>query len=78
MLSLKEDDVTKMLAAETHLGETNGPDFQMAQYVFKVKSDGEGLTDSDVLLATVFLFCFCTRYCYYKLKEDMGENSFSG
>lgn len=39
-LSLKEDDVTKMLAAETHLGETNGPDFQMAQYVFKVKSDG--------------------------------------
>jgi len=40
ILSLKEDDVTKMLAAETHLGETNGPDFQMAQYVFKVKSDG--------------------------------------
>lgn len=46
LLQLKEDDVTKMLAAETHLGETNGPDFQMAQYVFKVKSDGEILLDT--------------------------------
>ena len=41
VLVLREDDITKMLAAETHLGETNGPDFQMAQYVFKVKSDGQ-------------------------------------
>lgn len=42
-MALKEDDITKMLAAETHLGETNGPDFQMAQYVFKVKSDGTAI-----------------------------------
>ena len=49
VLALKEDDITKMLAAETHLGETNGPDFQMAQYVFKVKSDGKGRTNYVVL-----------------------------
>lgn len=69
MLSLKEDDVTKMLAAETHLGETNGPDFQMAQYVFKVKSDGEGLTDSDVLLATVFCFVSVPGTAIINLKK---------
>jgi len=40
ILSLKEDDITKMLAAEAHIGEVNGPNFQMAQYVFKMKSDG--------------------------------------
>lgn len=38
-LSLKEDDVTKMLAATTHLGSTN-VDFQMEQYVYKRRSDG--------------------------------------
>jgi len=41
ILALKEDDITKMLAAETHIGEVNGPNFQMAQYVFKTKSDGK-------------------------------------
>ena len=39
VLQMKEDDVTKMLAAGTHLGDSN-VDYQMAQYVFKVKSDG--------------------------------------
>lgn len=39
ILSLKEDDVTKMLAACTHLGTTN-VNFQMEQYVYKVRSDG--------------------------------------
>lgn len=39
MLSLKEDDVTKMLAACTHLG-TNNVDFQMEQYVYKRRPDG--------------------------------------
>ena len=59
VLALKEDDITKMLAAETHLGETNGPDFQMAQYVFKVKSDGK-------LLNCECEFNFCvSRYCHY-------------
>lgn len=38
-LSLKEDDVTKMLAATTHIGSTN-VDFQMEQYVYKRRSDG--------------------------------------
>jgi len=34
VLSLKEDDVTKMLAANTHIGSDN-INFQMQQYVFK-------------------------------------------
>ncbi|KAJ8916117.1 hypothetical protein NQ315_004484 [Exocentrus adspersus] len=39
VLSLREDDVTKMLAAGTHLGTTN-TDFQMEQYVYKRRADG--------------------------------------
>jgi len=39
VLSLQEDDVTKMLAATTHLGSDN-TDFQMQQYVFKRRPDG--------------------------------------
>ena len=39
VLAMKEDDITKLLAASTHLGDAN-VDFQMAQYVYKVKTDG--------------------------------------
>lgn len=39
MLSLKEEDMLKFLAASVHLGSTN-TDFQMLQYVFKRKPDG--------------------------------------
>ncbi|KAG8221902.1 hypothetical protein J437_LFUL006720 [Ladona fulva] len=39
VLSLKEDDVTKMLAASTHVG-TENKDFQMEQYVYKRRQDG--------------------------------------
>jgi small subunit ribosomal protein SAe len=39
VLALKEDDVTKMLAAGTHLGTSN-VDFQMEQYVYKRRADG--------------------------------------
>jgi small subunit ribosomal protein SAe len=39
ILALKEDDVTKMLAATTHLGSEN-VNFQMEQYVFKRRPDG--------------------------------------
>jgi len=38
ILALKEDDVTKMLAACTHLGATNA-NFQMEQYVYKRRTD---------------------------------------
>jgi len=38
-LQLNEDDVTKMLAACTHLGSEN-TDFQMQQYIYKRRSDG--------------------------------------
>lgn len=40
VLSLKEDDVTKMLAAGVHLGAQN-VDFQMEQYVYKRRADGK-------------------------------------
>ena len=38
-LAMKEDDVSKLLAAGSHLGDPN-VDFQMAQYVYKTKTDG--------------------------------------
>lgn len=40
VLGLKEDDVTKMLAATTHLGAEN-VNFQMEQYAFKRNSRGK-------------------------------------
>ncbi|XP_058066017.1 small ribosomal subunit protein uS2 [Anopheles bellator] len=39
ILALKEDDVTKMLAATTHIGSTS-VNFQMEQYVYKRRTDG--------------------------------------
>lgn len=39
VLSLKDTDVTKMLAATTHLGSEN-VNYQMEQYVFKRRPDG--------------------------------------
>jgi len=39
LFSLKEDDVTKMLAAATHIGAEN-TNFQMEQYIFKRRPDG--------------------------------------
>lgn len=39
ILSLKEDDITKMLVATTHLGSEN-VNFQMEQYVYKRRPDG--------------------------------------
>jgi len=39
VLSLKEEDMLKFLAASAHLGSSN-VDFQMLQYVFKRKPDG--------------------------------------
>lgn len=49
ILSLKEDDVTKMLSATTHIGSDN-VGFQMEQYVYKRRADGK------------FLICW---YIYY-------------
>lgn len=40
ILAMKEDDVTKMLSAGVHLGDSN-VNFQMEQYIYKVRSDGE-------------------------------------
>lgn len=40
VLQLKEEDVQKFLAAQAHLGDHNVT-LQMAQYVYKVRSDGK-------------------------------------
>ena len=45
ILALKEEDVTKFLACSTHIGANNS-DFQMLQYVYKVKSDGKTLRET--------------------------------
>jgi len=42
VLSLKEDDVTKMLTACTHIGSDN-VDYQMEQYVYKRRPDGKDI-----------------------------------
>lgn len=42
VLAMKEDDVTKMLAAGVHLGDSN-VNFQMQQYVYKVRNNGRCL-----------------------------------
>lgn len=42
MLQLKEEDVQKFLAAQAHIGDHNVT-LQMAQYVYKVRSDGTPL-----------------------------------
>ncbi|TOF85950.1 30S ribosomal protein S2, partial [Vibrio parahaemolyticus] len=39
VMSLEENDVTRFLAASTHLGANNA-NFQMEQYVFKRRQDG--------------------------------------
>jgi len=39
VLSLQEEDLTKILVANAHLGSQN-LDFQMEQYVFKRKNNG--------------------------------------
>lgn len=39
VLGMKEDDVSKLLAAGCHQGSTN-EDYQMKQYIFKRKNDG--------------------------------------
>jgi small subunit ribosomal protein SAe len=42
VLSLKEEDVTKMLTACTHIGSDN-VDYQMEQYVYKRRPDGKNI-----------------------------------
>lgn len=61
VLQMKEEDVLKFLAAGTHLGGTN-LDFQMDQYVYKRKSDGEW---QDIVLRLV------TVPCDMKMHRDM-------
>ena len=46
VLQMKEEDVLKFLAAGTHLGGTN-LDFQMEQYVYKRKTDGQCWTKAN-------------------------------
>lgn len=40
VMGLEENDVIRFLAAATHLG-TNNVNFQMEQYIYKRRQDGE-------------------------------------
>jgi len=63
-LSLKEDDVTKMLAATTHIGAPNC-DFQMEQYIYKQRQDGVFIINlKKVASMKMFemLVCACHKY----------------
>jgi len=55
ILSLQEEDLTKILVANAHLGSQN-LDFQMEQYVFKRKNNGNEL-----------LFEFSMKFYYYHI-----------
>lgn len=62
VLQMKEEDVLKFLAAGTHLGGTN-LDFQMDQYVYKRKSDGEcNLYGENCPCKTVLLFQLVAKF----------------
>ena len=73
-LAMKEDDVTKMLAAGSHLGDAN-VHFQMADYVYKTKSDGIktqfNLTVSVPLVCVLLSIC---RYTDFQSPQDVGED----
>ena len=56
MLSLKEEDVTKMLAAYTYLG-TDNVNFQMEQYVYKRRPDGNVSFFQYSYLDNILIFC---------------------
>jgi hypothetical protein len=60
VLSLKEEDVTKMLTACTHIGSEN-VDYQMEQYVYKRRPDGKNALSSGhvkIMNKGTFLFGF--------------------
>lgn len=44
LLGPKEDDITKLLMASTHVGAKN-VDFQMRKYVYKARQDGTNILD---------------------------------
>ncbi len=52
ILAMKEDDVTKMLAAGVHLGDSN-VNYQMEQYIYSVRSDGRSAVSQIILKAFV-------------------------
>lgn len=62
ILSLKEEDVTKMLCATTHIGNEN-VDYQMEQYVYKRRNDGMSFIvfstflSMDFILFIIFVQC---------------------
>lgn len=59
VMALEENDVTRFLAASTHLGSSN-MNFQMEQYVFKRRQDGKHFF--------FLLMCFYIRISSYNLK----------
>lgn len=61
-MSLEENDVTRFLAAGTHLG-ANNVNFQMEQYVYKRRQDGECGVQSSGIWKVIFL-CIIISHSY--------------
>ena len=59
-LALIEDDVTKMLAATTHIGSDNS-ETTMEQYVWKKKTDGVGC-----FFGSGLYFALNSKHCFFR------------
>ena len=69
-LGLIEEDVTKMLAATTHIGSDNS-ETTMEQYVWKKKTDGVGCATIKEFPKVGFQF----QGEHHQPEEDLGEAS---
>ncbi len=67
ILAMKEDDVTKMLAAGVHLGDSN-VNHQMERYVYKVKTDGKR-SETGIIKYPNFLYSFNLGTPIFNLKK---------
>ena len=73
-LALTEEDVTKMLAATTHIGSDNS-ETTMEQYVWKKKTDG--VSNLSLSLNLWPNSCMIRNYCaigeHHQPQENLGE-----
>ena len=86
-MCLQEDDITKMLAATTHIGPDNS-ETTMEQYIFKKKNDGVNIINlkvdfylRGVRLATILAGYFSdiqnvfyTNVCYIMNQFKLNNN----
>jgi len=76
VLSLQEEDLTKILVAQAHLGAQN-LDFQMEQYVFKRKNTGKlsfvlKYLRKEILIIKTFYYTK-NRRVPFQHQKDVGQ-----